>query len=1188
MRAKMKKQIVSYIVLVLALVLADAGLLFADGQPDLVITAIGWSPSTPVAGELVTFSYTEENQGNAGTGDFTNALYIDGERKDATFREPLAAGESRDGQSFTYQWSAEEGEHTVTVETDWLKEVPEGDEGNNDFTKAIHSTLCTSDTDCPEGWSCPGSGICTQPCTPYIHCDCPQGWFCYKGTCVRDPKMSVYCCDKPGCPPGEMCIDVNGVKSVCPEDPNYVCLNACDCGPAHCCKDNICVKDVNDPWDPGGTAIGTPCEIGVDPTYCCGEFECFSGRAAYKSAGILDAFHCYNRYTEKAEGFCGRKPCYGTACNCEPGEVCVETAVHFSTCGGYNQEECEEVPYCGWIDYNGYGVCRSETIGKTCFLLGGGACISWATAEALFGWPSSALISCCTPDFTGSTCDVGWQTGIDGRFAYERLVAPLGTCGDGICEEGEFPETCQDCFCGDGICHPQEITTCPNDCGWCGDGTCQEWESPRSCPADCVASSDDGWCEIDEYWSCPLDCSCPDSAYYPGVYAVCGDGYCQNVNSLGPETCQNCPQDCGTCTNAPPPPSQTASEQILFSRLFGGAEGPIVDYFAPDIGRSIMVKEGYVYVTGQTYCIDFPVTDESSHNGNHWDAFVMKLDTNGNTLLSSYLDKGFVGEDKKDTGRAIAVDDSGNIYVTGSMGVVKLNPSGGNIFTNSLWDSEGGYGIAVDAQGYIYVTGSLALGAAKLDPNNGTPPLYHNTELGGVGYDIDVDSNGNAYITGSMGVVKLDPSGSLVYTTDINGTGYGICVKNGSVYVTGQTYSADFPVTTEAFDTSLNAAGDAFVAKLNSYGEVVYATYLGGDSYDIGRGIALDSSGNVYVTGFTYSADFPTTAGAADSSLNGSGDIFITKLNPKGGGSLDLLYSTLLGGSDPAVPSYFMPDRAFGIALDEQCTVHVTGESGSVDFPTTDTNTFHGFTDAFVVKLSIPNHPPEANAGPEQTVPIGPNAMAPVTLDGSGSSDPDGDAMTYRWSIVSKPTESLAELNDPTLVQPSFTADKLGDYVVSLVVSDGCMSSDPSFVTIVVISMQDAAKLALQEAIDTIRGLDDSALRNKHMKNALIKKLNATLEMIDQEAYQGALYQLEYDILPKTNGCAETGSPDKDDWIIDCVSQDEVHTQVMEAITLVRNLITNNPSSLSTTATVSLLPLQVTEMETVMEVVLPQ
>ena len=179
---------------------------------------------------------------------------------------------------------------------------------------------------------------------------------------------------------------------------------------------------------------------------------------------------------------------------------------------------------------------------------------------------------------------------------------------------------------------------------------------------------------------------------------------------------------------------------------------------------------------------------------------------------------------------------------------------------------------------------------------------------------------------------------------DIVDDGRGIAVDSaGAAYVTGFTFSTDFPTTAGAFDPSAND-GDAFITKLNPAGSgLAYSTYLGGSSIDNGIGIAVDSAGAAYVIGSTGSTNFPTTAGAFDTSASG-GDAFVTKLNPAGSG---LAYSTYLGGSSS--------DEGRGIAVDSAGAAYVVGSTFSTGFPTTagafDTSA-NGLNDAFVTKLN--------------------------------------------------------------------------------------------------------------------------------------------------------------------------------------------------------------------------------------------
>jgi len=260
------------------------------------------------------------------------------------------------------------------------------------------------------------------------------------------------------------------------------------------------------------------------------------------------------------------------------------------------------------------------------------------------------------------------------------------------------------------------------------------------------------------------------------------------------------------------------------------------------------------------------------------------------------------------------------------------------------------------------------------------PVLLYSTYLGGntgIGHDGDaaksiaVDGNGSAYIVGythsldfpttsgafqstrsvaetypAAFVTKLNPTGTaVVYSTYLSGTdsfgsfASGIAIdSNGNAYVTGQTYSNDFPTTEGAFQRVMQIPGsnfgNSFVTKLNPTGSaLVYSTYLGGGGGkpgfgDSATGIAIDSSGNAYITGNAYSTNFPTTPGAVqrvnNAAVNQNSNPFVTKLNSTG---TALLYSTYLGGSTF--------DFVFGIAIDGSGSAYIAGATNSPNFPTT-------------------------------------------------------------------------------------------------------------------------------------------------------------------------------------------------------------------------------------------------------------
>jgi hypothetical protein len=261
---------------------------------------------------------------------------------------------------------------------------------------------------------------------------------------------------------------------------------------------------------------------------------------------------------------------------------------------------------------------------------------------------------------------------------------------------------------------------------------------------------------------------------------------------------------------------------------------------------------------------------------------------------------------------------------------------------------------------------------AKINPSGSA--LVYSTYLGGYEYDIGsgiaVDGSGDAYVAGftcstnfptknafqpifrgsarncgyNAFVTKFNPSGSaLVYSTYLGGTGWdeglGIAVdSSGSAYVTGFANSTDFPTMNPLQPTRLGAF-NAFVTEFDPAGSaLVYSTYLGGSGSDHGQGIAVDSSGAAYVVGSTTSTDFPTV-NPFQPALDGGWDAFVTKINPSGSA---LVYSTYLGGSGE--------EEGLGIAVDGSGNASVTGWTTSTDFPTRNAlqSAYGGASDAFI------------------------------------------------------------------------------------------------------------------------------------------------------------------------------------------------------------------------------------------------
>ena len=220
--------------------------------------------------------------------------------------------------------------------------------------------------------------------------------------------------------------------------------------------------------------------------------------------------------------------------------------------------------------------------------------------------------------------------------------------------------------------------------------------------------------------------------------------------------------------------------------------------------------------------------------------------------------------------------------------------------------------IAVDPSGFAYITGSITI-------SGGGPPF-------------DLPPTPGAYQQASGGgsdvfVTKINQAGNgVVYSTFLGGNGddagYGIAADlAGNAYVTGSA-SGTFPVTPGAPQPVRGSTFDAFVSKLNATGSaLVYSTFIGGNEYDDGDGIAVDAAGNAYVAGQTYSSNLATTPGAVRPTSGGGSDSFIAKLNSSGG----LAYLTYLGGGGL--------DLGFGIAVDDAGNAYTTGQTSSLNFP---------------------------------------------------------------------------------------------------------------------------------------------------------------------------------------------------------------------------------------------------------------
>jgi RHS repeat-associated protein len=397
-------------------------------------------------------------------------------------------------------------------------------------------------------------------------------------------------------------------------------------------------------------------------------------------------------------------------------------------------------------------------------------------------------------------------------------------------------------------------------------------------------------------------------------------------------------------------PSQTLvlDPAVSYATYLGGSGSDSANAVAVD-------SAGNAYCVGTASSTNFPVTSGAYQTSNHGgtNVFISKLTAGGTSLAySTYL-----GGSANDTGKGIGVDSSGNVYVTGSAA------SGGAIAfpttSGAFQTSFGGGG--TDA----FVT---KLNAAGND-------LVYSTLYGGNGNDVGnaiaVDSSGRAYITGSTTSTNLSTSSPLqvsngggtdAFVAEFNGAGTGLVYASylggsgidigngitvdgsGRIFITGLTTSPNFP-TASAYQSISGGGQDAFVTALAASGSsYLFSTYVGGSGIDSGNAIAVDASGNVFVTGSTNSPNFVTSSGAYQTSLGASGatNAFVTRLSSSGA----VTASTYLGGS--------LNDMGLALTVTAAGDVVAAGTSFSSDFPTVNAvqPIAAGGSDAFLARMS--------------------------------------------------------------------------------------------------------------------------------------------------------------------------------------------------------------------------------------------
>jgi len=368
---------------------------------------------------------------------------------------------------------------------------------------------------------------------------------------------------------------------------------------------------------------------------------------------------------------------------------------------------------------------------------------------------------------------------------------------------------------------------------------------------------------------------------------------------------------------------------------------------------TVVDSTGNIYTTGRfasTVDFDPGVGTSNLTSAGSSDVFVSKLDASGNLLWA----KSF-GAAAADAGLSIAVDSTGNVYTTGFFAstvdfdpgagttnlttagssdvfISKLDASGNLVFAKRFGGgiSDLGYSIAVDSTGNIYTTGFFQ-DTVDFDPSAGTTNL---TTAG----------------LSDVFISKLDASGNLVFAKRF-GAAEADAGRSIALDSTGNIYTAGYFEQTVDFDpsagtTNLTSAGrsDVFVSKLDSSGNLVFAKRFGAAETDVGLSVAVDSTGNVYTTGyFEQTVDFDPGAGTTDLTTGGGSDVFVSKLDASG----NLVFAKRFGGSND--------DGGISISVDSNGNIHTTGYfEERVDFDPgagTSNLTSAGGTDVFVSKI---------------------------------------------------------------------------------------------------------------------------------------------------------------------------------------------------------------------------------------------
>jgi hypothetical protein len=384
---------------------------------------------------------------------------------------------------------------------------------------------------------------------------------------------------------------------------------------------------------------------------------------------------------------------------------------------------------------------------------------------------------------------------------------------------------------------------------------------------------------------------------------------------------------------------------IEFASYLGGSH-------QDEDARIAVDPDGGIYITGETNSVNFPTTSgalDSEYNDPYTDIFVVKFE--GDASEPSYAT--YVGGNGSDLNPLIKVDGGGYAYVAGNTDSDDF-PTTPNAYNRLFVNLTDIYALKLNPTGAV-LSYSTYIGADKNDyvrdialgvPGNLILTGYTSSDDFPVKNPLDANYNGGIF---DIFITKLQTDGSdLIFSTYFGGDGRdrgnAITIDvNGNIFLTGDTGSDNFPISSGSFNSTNQGGYDGFITKLSASGtSMVFSTFIGGSDWDTVDGITLDANNDIFITGNTRSFDFPTTYDAINRIIEGGKDIFICKFNQMG---TSLRYSTFIGGSGD--------DEGNDIVIDTFDNICVIGYTLSPNFYITENayDRFIGGREGFYLRM---------------------------------------------------------------------------------------------------------------------------------------------------------------------------------------------------------------------------------------------